>query len=68
MNEQRSELADRTLRVFMQYSGCDGETALTDLLADLMHWCDEQGLDFETELNRADEHYTHEIEHPEDVA
>jgi len=46
----------------------DPETVLSDLLADLMHWCDVQknnaclveSIDFGSALRRAREHYTEE--------
>ena len=46
----------------------DPETVLTDLLADLMHWCDVQKasgcmpepIDFESALERARDHYGEE--------
>lgn len=47
----------------------DSETVLTDLLADLMHWCDAQNcrprvkrhIEFESALARARKHYKKEI-------
>lgn len=45
----------------------DPETVLCDLLADLMHWCDDQGggkmveaVNFESALERARRHYDDE--------
>ena len=35
--------------------------SLTDLLGDLMHWADRNGVDFTDELARAQRHYAAEI-------
>ena len=67
MNERRSEWAYRTLLVFMQHTGTDKEDALSDLLCDLMHWCDEDGTDFDAELARARNHCACEVEYPEEA-
>lgn len=60
-NAASAEHAARTMLVYQQYTGSDKEDALCDLLADLMHWADEQGFDFEYELERAHGHYAEEI-------
>lgn len=41
--------------------GEDDETTLTDLTADLMHWCDSRGLEFALVADRAFMHYEAEI-------
>lgn len=41
--------------------GEDDETTLTDLMADLMHWCDSRGLEFALVENRAEIHYAAEV-------
>lgn len=56
-----AEYAYRTLLVYQQYTGSDKEEALSDLLADLMHLADEEGYDFDYELERARGHYEAEI-------
>ena len=38
----------------------DYEAALTDLLCDLMHWCDRNDLDFDDQLSRARRYYDEE--------
>src|ERR1700688_3272757 len=51
----------------------DPETVLTDLLADLMHWCDVEAnrgrklesIDFESALKRARRHYRSEYDEAE---
>lgn len=53
INESRADLAEAALLAFQQITGAESEDALSDLLADLMHWCDQNGQDFEVELNRA---------------
>lgn len=39
-NTDRAEWAEEALQVFMKRTGSDIDTAVGDLLADLMHWCD----------------------------
>jgi hypothetical protein len=64
-NAERAEKAFRTMLVFMQYTGltrADGyETAITDLIADLQHLCDEQGIEFAEVLRVAEDHYQAEL-------
>jgi hypothetical protein len=57
MNGDRAEWAAAALRHFQCCTGTDYDTALVDLLGDLMHWCDRNGVDFEDELSRARRHY-----------
>jgi hypothetical protein len=57
MNERRSLWAGRAIAEFMAATGTDLEDALPDLLADLMHWCDRAGFDFDTALERGRDHY-----------
>jgi len=40
MNDHRVKWAAAALRCFQRETGTDNEDALTDLLCDLMHWCD----------------------------
>jgi hypothetical protein len=66
-NAQRAEYAYRTLLVFRQYTGNDTtEEAIGDLLANIMHLCDEHGYTFSDLLATAEGHYTYETEHPEE--
>lgn len=60
MNDDRSGWAGAALWEFHYQTGADIEDVVTDLLADLMHWCDRHDQDFETELRRAREHHQHE--------
>lgn len=57
MNFDRSSWADRAISAFRDASGTDMEDALSDLLADLMHWADRTNYDFEAALDRARGHY-----------
>lgn len=38
----------------------DGEDGVTDMLADAMHFCDAEGIDFAEALDRASGHYEEE--------
>lgn len=62
MNEERSRWAEAAILEFQQQTGTDLEDAVSDLLADLMHWCDRHGSDFDHELQRARYHYDEETE------
>jgi len=42
--------------------GCK-QGQVTDLLGNLMHLCDDRGLDFEILLDRAQQNYAYELEH-----
>jgi hypothetical protein len=57
MNASRVRWADMLLEEFQSLTGSDLEDAVSDLLADLMHWCDQSGQNFEKELCRAQTHY-----------
>ncbi len=61
-NDQRAYHANTALLQFQRLTGADTEDALSDLLADLLHWCDRNGQDFATELQRARTHYEVETE------
>jgi hypothetical protein len=54
------------LRLYARRTGltfeADTEAALTDLLADLRHFCDREGLDFEEYMLRALKNYLQEID------
>lgn len=60
MNEERAEWADAAVSAFQAETRVDLEDALCDLLADLMHWSDRNGFDFDNELRRARDHYDEE--------
>ena len=57
MNTKRADWAESALVTFRHKTGTDKEDCLCDMLADLMHWCDRYGLDFDTEEVRARYHY-----------
>ena len=46
----------------------DPETVLGDLLADLMHFCDARGTDFDSALERGRNHHSEEIEEEAEAA
>ena len=59
-NDERAAWAKVALDAFMQETATDLDDAVTDLLCDLMHWCDRNNQDFESALNRAQNHYHEE--------
>ena len=61
-NADRAEWAHRAVLAFENATGTDREDALADLLADLMHWCNVYGQDFDRELCQARSHYQAETE------
>jgi hypothetical protein len=40
MNDNRARWADNVLEMFQRLTGTDFEDVLSDMLVDLMHWCD----------------------------
>ena len=64
-NDNRADSAESALVLFRQKTGLDTEgdkeAALRDLLANLMHWCDRYGQDFDYELVQGRNHYVAEI-------
>jgi len=61
-NEDRASWAEHALAAFMDATGSDKEDAVSDLLCDIMHWCDRNDQNFTAELNRAESHYEAETE------
>ena len=57
MNFDRASWADQAISAFRGATGTDREDALSDLLADLMHWADRAGYGFDEALDRARAHY-----------
>jgi hypothetical protein len=57
MNFDRAAWADKAIDAFREATGTDLEDALGDLLADLMHWADRAGYDYDAALDRARGHY-----------
>lgn len=61
-NGRRVQWADLVLLNFCRDSGGHIDDALPDLLADLMHWCRNEGRDFEQALDRARMHFEAEVQ------
>lgn len=59
-NDDRSGWAEVAIKAFMKETGTDAEDAVSDLLADLAHYCDRHGLELGHELCRAMSHYGEE--------
>lgn len=63
-NDKRADWASEALLVFAEVTNMrleiEPEDVLPDMLADLMHWCDRNGQDFDDCLRRARDHYTAE--------
>ena len=57
---KRITMARIAINTFAAGSDSDREDLLCDLLTDLMHWADRDGLDFFEEYERAKMHYTEE--------
>jgi hypothetical protein len=63
-NERRAEWAQCAIDAFIETTGTDPEDALSDLLCDIMHWCDiaeNESPGFDAELDRAKGHYEYEV-------
>lgn len=61
----RGGTAEQALQVYAKLVGDEREpeeTQVTDLLADLMHFCNGRGVDFEEALASARHHYDEEVE------
>lgn len=56
-NTDRAQWAEKAIQAFMDETGTDREDALADLLCNLHHWCDAEGLDFLKEYQRGMVHY-----------
>jgi len=59
-NETRAQWAEAALCEFRRHTGADIEDIVSDLLANIMHWCDRRAQNFDTELRRGREHYEYE--------
>ena len=57
INTERAQWTDAPMRCFQRETGTDDEDALSDLLCDLMHWCDRNDSDFDAALSTAQMHY-----------
>lgn len=66
-NDQRADWAAKALDVFAKDTGMrsstnweDADLIVSDFLADLMHMCDRDDIDFSTAIARAESHYRDE--------
>ena len=53
-NETRIAWADAALRYYRDMAASTDDDKLADLLSDLMHWADANGMDFPRALSRAE--------------
>lgn len=64
-NQTRANRAEAALEAWLAKSGEDGPitdpATLADLLADLMHWCDREGIDFDDARESAGLNYAAEV-------
>ena len=63
--EDRVLLAEETLDAYVDLRGDDYDDDMglvTDILTDIMHFCEDKGTDFEGAVRTATEHFTHEQE------
>jgi len=60
VNDRRAAWAAAALQTFRDATGADADDALADLIADLMHWCDRNGMDIDRQLQRGRCHYAAE--------
>lgn len=63
-NDERAEWAKDSCRLYADVTGldydCEVDTAISDLIASLLHLADAQGLCPDTMLQRGQMHYEHE--------
>ncbi len=67
-NDERADWAESALVTFRHKTGTDKEDCLCDMLADLMHWSDRYGMDFNNELLRGSGHYEAETRSDAQIA
>ena len=63
-NLRRARRAAAALAAYRRRTGADPQDAISDLLTDLMHWCEQFGPAFPAELHRARSHYAAETAQP----
>lgn len=63
MNEERADRAAEALQPYCE-RGADKRAAVLDLLADLMHYCHAQGIDFDAYLELSRNRYAEETTDP----
>lgn len=56
-NDERASWAGVAIAAFRDLTNCDQEDAVSDLMANIMHFCDRNGMSFSAELQRARMHY-----------
>lgn len=61
-NKDRAEWGKQALDAFAVATGSEPETIVCDLLADLMHYCRLNNIDFEAELHLGERHFDEEVE------
>jgi hypothetical protein len=64
MNDARAQWAGGALDRFQEITGTDEDMALPDLLCDLRHWCDRNGVNFDGANEHGRQHYLAEIGDP----
>lgn len=62
LNGGRSDSALAAIAAFEHVANTAREDSLADLLCNLMHWCDREGTDFDTELTRGRGNYLAETD------
>lgn len=60
-NSQRSNRLEAAIMGLRDDNDNDVHTTLVDLMADAMHWCDQNGDDFQIALAQAFRHYINEL-------
>ena len=69
-NAKRVDQAEVALLAFAEATGlseADHDVWVSDLLCNLMHYCEQQGKDLETELAHGQMHYEAEIDPKDDI-
>ena len=66
-NARRAEYMFRLMLIYRQWRSDDAEdddTVVADLLADLMHYCDEYAVDWDNAIRRASLYHADELAEP----
>lgn len=64
LNLRRARRAAAALAAYRRRTGADPQDAVSDLLTDLLHWCEHFGPAFSEALDRARSHYAAETAKP----
>jgi len=68
-NADRAGRIEGVLNTYRQeVSGEDIDCCVTDLITDLMHWCDQNNINFAEAVDSADMHFTAEKDEEEEEA